>query len=223
MVTPAQRAKKYGELSYEEYALWYASEIGVTEGDIAAAGKMRSVELIEDAVTALLPTVDEQDVAEEPTEEVYEATSELATPEEIGDSEDFPTDLTYDAMTVKELQALCNLLMRRHDEQKHEISVDPDNPDIIMEVWVRDVSFFDIQKAAQEMFNIGKDGQMSLNLEGFYKYAFSNWVVRTNPAMSNDDLLKLKGHIGEQISALLPSPNELGEMMAGGFTKGGKK
>ena len=40
MVTPAQRAKKYGELSYEEYALWYASEIGVTEGDIAAAGKM---------------------------------------------------------------------------------------------------------------------------------------------------------------------------------------
>ena len=107
MVTPAQRAKKYGELSYEEYALWYASEIGVTEGDIAAAGKMRSVELIEDAVTALLPTVDEQDVAEEPTEEVYEATSELATPEEIGDSEDFPTDLTYDAMTVKELQALC--------------------------------------------------------------------------------------------------------------------
>ena len=107
MVTPAQRAKKYGELSYAEYALWYASEIGVTEGDIAAAGKMRSVELIEDAVTALLPTVDEQDVAEEPTEEVYEATSELATPEEIGDSEDFPTDLTYDAMTVKELQALC--------------------------------------------------------------------------------------------------------------------
>ena len=107
MVTPAQRAKKYGELSYEEYALWYASEIGVTEGDTAAAGKMRSIELIEDAVTALLPTVDEQDVAEEPTEEVYEATSELATPEEIGDSEDFPTDLTYDAMTVKELQALC--------------------------------------------------------------------------------------------------------------------
>ena len=132
MVTPAQRAKKYGELSYEEYALWYA-----------AAGKMRSVELIEDAVTALLPTVDEQDVAEEPTEEVYEATSELATPEEIGDSEDFPTDLTYDAMTVKELQALCKdrglpvygtkaeiaLRLKRDDEGISESTTETEAPE----------------------------------------------------------------------------------------------
>ena len=50
MLTPALRAKKYGELSHEEYALWYASQIGVTEGDIVAAGKKRSLGLIEDAV-----------------------------------------------------------------------------------------------------------------------------------------------------------------------------
>ena len=124
---------------------------------------------------------------------------------------------------TKTIVANKNLLMRRNDEQKHEVRVDPDDPELVMEVWIREVSFFDIQHAAQSMFDIKSDGQMSLNLEGFYKYAFSNWVVRTNPAMSNDDLLKLKGHIGEQISALLPSPNELGEMMAGGFTKGGKK
>ena len=55
---------------------------------------------------------------------------------------------------TKTVVANKNLLMRRHDEQKHEISVDPDDPNVIMEVWVRDVSFFDIQKAAQEMFNI---------------------------------------------------------------------
>ena len=116
-----------------------------------------------------------------------------------------------------------NLLMRRNDEQKHEIGVDPDNPDIVMEVWIGDVSFFDIQKAAQEMFNISKDGEMSLNLEGYYKYAFTNWVVRTNPSLSTQELMKLKGYVGEQISALLPSPNELGEMMSGGFTKGGNK
>jgi hypothetical protein len=47
--------------------------------------------------------------------------------------------------------------------------------------------------------------------------------VRTNPNLSTDELMKLKGYVGEQISALLPSPNELGEMMAGGFTKGGNK
>lgn len=113
--------------------------------------------------------------------------------------------------------------MRRNDEQKHEISVDPDDPDVVMEVWIRDVSFFDIQKAAQEMFDISKTGQMSLNLEGYYSYAFSNWVVRTNPNLSTQELLELTGYVGEQISALLPSPNELGEMMSGGFTKGGNK
>lgn len=124
---------------------------------------------------------------------------------------------------TKTVIANKNLLMRKNDEQKHEVSVDPDDPDLIMEVWVRDVSFFDIQHAAQQMFDIKKDGQMSLNLEGFYKYAFTNWVVRTNPKLSKDELLNLKGYVGEQISALLPSPNELGEMMSGGFTKGGKK
>tara|TARA_R110000787_G_scaffold150014_6_gene263941 strand:+ start:952 stop:1293 length:342 start_codon:yes stop_codon:yes gene_type:complete len=113
--------------------------------------------------------------------------------------------------------------MRRHDEVKHEVRVDPDDPELVMEVWVRDTSFFDIQKAGQEMFDIKKDGQMSLNLEGYYKYAFTNWVIRTNPSLSPDELLKLTGYVGEQISALLPSPNELGEMMAGGFTSSGKK
>ena len=124
---------------------------------------------------------------------------------------------------TKTVVANKNLLMRRNDEQKHEIGIDPDDLNLVMEVWVRDVSFFDIQKAAQEMFDITKDGQMSLNLEGYYKYAFTNWVVRTNPNLSTDELMKLKGYVGEQISALLPSPNELGEMMSGGFTKGGKK
>jgi hypothetical protein len=124
---------------------------------------------------------------------------------------------------TKTIVANKNLLMRRNDEQKHEIRIDPDDPNLVMEVWIRDVSFFDIQKAAQEMFDISKDGQMSLNLEGYYKYAFSNWIVRTNPNLSTDELMKLKGYVGEQISALLPRPNELGEMMAGGFTKGGNK
>jgi len=116
-----------------------------------------------------------------------------------------------------------NLLMRRNDEQKHEVRVDPDDPELVMEVWIREVSFFDIQLAAQSMFDIKNDGQMSLNLEGYYKYAFTNWVVRTNPNLSGDELFNIKGYIGEQISALLPSPSELGEMMSGGFTNGGKK
>jgi hypothetical protein len=112
MLTPSEKAYNYGRMSNDEYAHWYAARIGVEGGDIISAGQKRSLHLIEEAVTALLQPVVIEEVIEESPETVYEATSEvitpeIATPEEIGDSEDFPTDLTYDAMTVKELKALC--------------------------------------------------------------------------------------------------------------------
>tara|TARA_R110002020_G_scaffold199518_1_gene400963 strand:+ start:354 stop:725 length:372 start_codon:yes stop_codon:yes gene_type:complete len=116
-----------------------------------------------------------------------------------------------------------NLLMRDNTEKKHEIRVDPDDPDLVMEVWIREISFLDIQRAAQEMFDVAKDGQMSLNLEGYWKYAFSTWITKTNPNLSNDELLNLTGYIGEQIAAVLPNPEQLGQMMSGGFTKDEKR
>ena len=143
MITPALRAKNYAKFSHEEYALWYASQIGVTEGDIIAAGKKRSLGLIEEAVTALLPIVVKEEVADEVTETLYEATSDLAAPEDIGDSEDFPTELTYDAMTVKELKALCKerglpvygtkaelaLRLKRDDEGISESTTETEAPE----------------------------------------------------------------------------------------------
>lgn len=113
--------------------------------------------------------------------------------------------------------------MRDNTEKKHEIRVDPDDPDLVMEVWIREISFLDIQRAAQEMFDVAKDGQMSLNLEGYWKYAFSTWITKTNPNLSNDELLNLTGYIGEQIAAVLPNPEQLGQMMSGGFTKDEKR
>lgn len=107
MLTPSIRANHYNKLSHDEYAHWYASQVGVTEGDIVSAGEKRSLHLIEEAVDALLQPVVVEEVIDVLPEEVFEAASELVTPEDIGDSEDFPTELTYDAMTVKELKALC--------------------------------------------------------------------------------------------------------------------
>jgi hypothetical protein len=143
MPTPSERAHKYGKLSHAEYASWYGQQIGVVSGDLVAAGKKRTLGLIEDAVTALLPTVVEEEVADEVTETVYEATSDLAAPEDIGDSEDFPTELTYDAMTVKELQALCKdrglpvygtkaeiaLRLKRDDEGISESTTETEAPE----------------------------------------------------------------------------------------------
>jgi len=113
-----------------------------------------------------------------------------------------------------------SLLLRQTNDRRKEIQVDPDKPDLTMEVWIRDISFLDIQRAAQEMFNIAKDGSMTLNLEGYWRFAFSNWVTLTNPSLTTDELMNLTGYVGEQISTLMPSPDELGQMMQGGFTKG---
>jgi len=87
-----------------------------------------------------------------------------------------------------------------------------------MEVWVRDITFFDVQKAAQSMFSM-QGNDVSLNLDGYWRYAFSEWVVRTNPELTVDDMMNLNAYVGQQIASLLPKPDELAEAMQGGFTK----
>jgi len=111
-------------------------------------------------------------------------------------------------------------LLRQTNETKHEIPVDPDDPEVVMEVWVRDISFFDVQRAAQEMLTLGKDGEMSLDLESYWKHAFTHWLVRTNPELTVAELLNLKGDIGQRIAAVLPSPEKVGQMLQGDFTSG---
>ena len=112
-------------------------------------------------------------------------------------------------------------ILRQKNEQKHEIPVDPGDPDVVIEVWVRDITFFDVQRSAQELLTIGKDGEMSLDLESYWKYAFTHWVTRTNPELSTAEMLELKGSIGQQIAAILPSPDQVGQMLQGDFTSGG--
>jgi len=110
-----------------------------------------------------------------------------------------------------------SLLLKKNDITKHEIRVDPSDESLVMEVYVRDVSFLDIQAAAQEMFVIS-NGDVSMNLKGYWKFAFSNWITNTTPSLSTDELLSLSGYVGEQISKVLPQPNEIAEALQGGFT-----
>ena len=60
-----------------------------------------------------------------------------------------------------------------------------------------------------------------MSLSGYWEFAFSNWIVKTNPSLSKEELLSLKGYVGEQISKILPQPNDLAEVLQGGFTKQG--
>jgi hypothetical protein len=109
-------------------------------------------------------------------------------------------------------------ILKKKNEQRHEVQVDPENPDSVMEVWVRDITFLDVQNAAQRMFLIVQ-GEATLDLAAYWEYAFSNWIVRTNPELDVQELLELNAFIGEQIASLLPKPDEMAEAMQGGFTK----
>mgnify|MGYP003112656237 CR=1 FL=1 len=111
-----------------------------------------------------------------------------------------------------------NKLMIQTNEKRHEIRVDPDDPDMVMEIWVRDMTFFDVQRAAQKMF-IVEGGNISFDLGAYWKYAFENFITRTNPKLSPDEMLSLSAYIGEQISLHLPKPTELAEAIQGDFTK----
>ena len=115
-----------------------------------------------------------------------------------------------------------NRILRKNNDTKHTVRVDPEDDSLVMDVWIKDTSFLDIQKAAQEMFNVGADGNVSLNLEGYWRFAFNTWITKTNPLLTKDELLNLKGFAGESISKLLPSPDELAKAMQGGFMSDSK-
>ena len=111
-----------------------------------------------------------------------------------------------------------SLLLKNNDTTKHTISIDPDDDSIVMEVWVRDISFLDIQNAAQKMIRVSK-GDVSLDLAGYWEYAFSTWITKPNPDLSKKELLSLKGYVGDQICKIMPQPTEMMESLQGGFTK----
>jgi hypothetical protein len=111
-----------------------------------------------------------------------------------------------------------SLLLKNDDVTKHKIRVDPDDENAIIEVWVREISFLDIQAAAQEMFLV-LNGDVALNLKGYWQFAFTHWVTKTNPSLTTEEMLSLKGYVGEQLSKVLPQPNEMAEALQGGFTK----
>jgi hypothetical protein len=109
-----------------------------------------------------------------------------------------------------------SLLLSEKSIEQSDVRVDPDDPDVVMEVWVKDLSFLDIQRAAQEML-IVNDGVVGFSLEGYWKHAFTHWVVETNPSLTPDEMLRLTGFAGEQLSKVLPQPNDIAEAMQGDF------
>ena len=111
-----------------------------------------------------------------------------------------------------------NLLLKNKQPTKYEIAVDKDDPSVYMEVWVKDISYFDIQEATGQLMQIKGNGTLKFDLQAYWRYAFTHWIIDTNPALTPKEILDLKGYVGDQIAKILPKPNEILEDMTGNFT-----
>lgn len=100
-------------------------------------------------------------------------------------------------------------LLVQNNAIPHEVSVDPDNPDVVLRVWVKELSFLQIQRAIKEVVNITADGEVSIDLANYWRYMLTECVDRTEPQMSKAQLLALKPAVASAITTLLPQPQDL--------------
>jgi len=127
-----ERVYHFRRKSPEDYAIWFGGQMGLLSEQAKAGAVSRTRAVIEEAILAMIDTP------------VPKAEPEQATPEDIEDSEEFPTDLSYDAMTLTELREECRrrglvqygtkaevaLRLRRDDEGiEEETTAESEAPD----------------------------------------------------------------------------------------------
>ena len=92
---------------------------------------------------------------------------------------------------------------------EHTIRVDPDNEALVMKVSVRDLSFIDMQKAIKSFVSIEMDGGVEIDLAGYWRYMMEKCVVSSEPSLSVVEMLGLSQFAGQQLTAVLPQPQDL--------------
>ena len=87
-------------------------------------------------------------------------------------------------------------------------------------IFVKPLSWVAQQEAMSQFvsFKTGADGEVSpsIDLGGYWRYVFSNCIVRTEPELSKSDLLNLTPEVGEVVKTVLPDLNDIITQFAGG-------
>ena len=91
MPTPAECVRKYRRLSNEDFAIWYGHTLGIGAGLSVCLANRRTRKGIQSGIDALVPA----------------PVVEVESVEDIPNSQDFPSDLSYDAMSLNELREEC--------------------------------------------------------------------------------------------------------------------
>tara|TARA_R100000005_G_C4970053_1_gene183370 strand:+ start:314 stop:685 length:372 start_codon:yes stop_codon:yes gene_type:complete len=102
-----------------------------------------------------------------------------------------------------------NRLMVAPAAVEHIIKVDPEDETAVMKIWVKDLTFLKMQEAIKSFVSITGTGNVDLDLAGYWKYMMRECIERTEPNLSMTQLMGLNTYIGQQITALLPQPQDL--------------
>ena len=102
-----------------------------------------------------------------------------------------------------------NRLMVTPTPVEHVINVDPDDESAMMKVWIKDLTFLQMQEAVKSFVSITGGGNVDLDLAGYWKYMMKECITRTEPNLSMTQLMGLNSHVGQQLTALLPQPQDL--------------
>jgi hypothetical protein len=89
-------------------------------------------------------------------------------------------------------------------------------------VFVKPLTWVEQQEAMSQFvsFKTGADGEMSpsIDLGGYWKYVFSNCIIKTEPELSKNDLLNLTPDVGAIVKTVLPDLNDIISQFAGGVS-----
>ena len=105
----------------------------------------------------------------------------------------------------KTVEDVDSLLVSGASVENH-IDIDEGN---VLKVWVKELSFLDLQRAIGEVVNVNSSGEIDIDLGSYWKYMLRHCVERTQPELSLAQLYALKPTIASQITALLPQPQDL--------------
>lgn len=106
----------------------------------------------------------------------------------------------------KVIEDINSLLVSNTSKERH-IAVSDDS---IIKVWVKDLTFLEMQEAVREVVHINpSNGSVEIDLAGYWKYMLFKCVERTEPEIGKAQLLALKPDILSRITSLLPQPQDL--------------
>ena len=92
---------------------------------------------------------------------------------------------------------------------EHEVRADEEDPDVVVKVWVKELSFMQLQDAIKTFVNLSAAGSVDIDLANYWKYMFAEAVEKTEPRLTIPQMLSLRPFIANQITALLPQPQDL--------------